>query len=159
MAEIHALLYITGRPMNTDEIMERLSISRGNTSMSLRSLVEWAIVTRTHRRGDRKEYFEADQDPWALSRKVIRERLRRELHPVLTSLYEVREATLNAQPSAPVEEHNQRLDSLLDMVQTMDRLAEGFGGAGPEARRECALQASVAPCCFAPDHHQRGRTP
>jgi DNA-binding transcriptional regulator GbsR (MarR family) len=140
MAEIHALLYITGKPLNTDEIMERLSISRGNASMSLRSLVEWGIVARVHKRGDRKEYYEADQDAWALSRKVIRERLRRELHPILTSLYEVREATQNAQPSAPVEEHNQRLDSLLDLVQTIDRLAERFVGS---EGRGLKLAASV----------------
>ena len=129
MAEIHALLYITGRPLNTDEIMERLSISRGNASMSLRSLVEWGIISRVHKKGDRKEYFEADQDVWAMSRKVIRERLRRELHPVLTALYEVREATQNSQPSTLVQEHNKRLDELLDLVQTIDRLGERFVGS------------------------------
>jgi DNA-binding transcriptional regulator GbsR (MarR family) len=129
MAEIHALLYISGRPLNTDEIMERLSISRGNASMSLRSLVEWGIVSRVHKKGERKEYFEADQDVWALSRKVIRERLRRELHPLLTSLFEVREATQTSQPNKDVQEHNARLDELLELVQTIDRLGERFVGS------------------------------
>jgi DNA-binding transcriptional regulator GbsR (MarR family) len=145
MAEIHALLYITGCPLNTDEIMERLSISRGNASMSLRSLVEWGIITRVHKRGDRKEYFEADQDVWALSRKVIRERLRRELHPILTSLYEIREATQNAQPFAPVEAHNERLDALLDLVQTIDRLAERFVGSDAKGLKLAASVLSKLP--------------
>src|SRR5215831_16918351 len=100
MAEIHALLYITGQPLNTDEVMERLSISRGNASMSLRSLVEWGIVSRVHKRGDRKEYFEAEQDVWSMCRKVIRERLRREVHPLLTTLYEIRDTTADAGPGS-----------------------------------------------------------
>src|SRR4051812_9220131 len=58
MAEIHALLYIVGQPLCTDDVMERLHISRGNASMSLRALCDWGIVRRMHRRGERREYFE-----------------------------------------------------------------------------------------------------
>src|SRR5690606_4668160 len=61
MAEIFALLYIIGAPLNTDEVMDRLRISRGNASMSLRALLDWGIVFKVHKRGDRKEYFEAQQ--------------------------------------------------------------------------------------------------
>ncbi|HYE01818.1 MAG TPA: MarR family transcriptional regulator [Phycisphaerales bacterium] len=93
MAETHALLYITARPMNTDQVMDRLRISRGNASTSLRALVDWGIVARSHRPGDRKEYFHAEGDAWAILRRVIRERLRREVHPVLASLFEIRELT------------------------------------------------------------------
>ncbi|MBX3358589.1 MAG: hypothetical protein KF745_09175 [Phycisphaeraceae bacterium] len=149
MAEIHALLYITGRPMNTDEVMERLNISRGNASMSLRALLDWSIVSRLHKRGDRKEYFQAEQDVWAIARQIIRERLRREVHPVLASLFEIRElttpgaaaamqirsastgaaATDGPAPVPDVAEHNERLDTLLELLQTIDRLAERFVGA------------------------------
>ncbi len=134
MAEIHALLYITGQPLNTDEVMDRLQVSRGNASMSLRALVDWGIVTKVHKRGDRKEYFEAEQDVWAMSRKVIRERLRREIHPVLASLFEIRDETANLAafadtPRATVEAHNRRLDTLLDLVQMVDRLGERFVGS------------------------------
>lgn len=65
MAEVHALLYITGEPLCTDDVMDRLQISRGNASMSLRALQDWGIVTRTHKRGDRKEYFLTESDVWA----------------------------------------------------------------------------------------------
>jgi HTH-type transcriptional regulator, glycine betaine synthesis regulator len=144
MAEVHALLYITGRPLNTDEIMERLSISRGNASMSVRSLVEWGIVSRVHKRGDRKEYYQAEQDPWTMARTIIRERLRREITPVLATLYEIRDATGDAARPAPsatapdagatvapadIAAHNQRLDELLALVQTIDRLGERFVGS------------------------------
>lgn len=145
MAELHALLYIMGRPLNTDEIMERLSISRGNASMSLRSLVEWGIISRVHKKGDRKEYFEADQDVWALSRKVIRERLRRELHPLLTALYEVREATQGPQVAKDVLEHNTRLDELLELVQTIDRLGERYVGSEGRGLKLAATLLSRLP--------------
>src|ERR1051326_7423062 len=82
MAEVHALLYITGEPLCTDDIMERLEISRGNASMSLRALLDWGIVERAHKRGDRKEYFEAEQDVWALFRAIVRERITREVDQI-----------------------------------------------------------------------------
>ena len=83
MAEAHALLYITGRPLCTDDVMDRLQISRGNASMSLRGLVDWGIVSRMHKRGDRKEYFQAEQDVWTMFRAAVRERIQREVEPRL----------------------------------------------------------------------------
>ncbi len=93
MAEVHALLYITGEPLCTDDIMDRLEISRGNASMSLRALLDWGIVERAHKRGDRKEYFEAEQDVWALFRAIVRERITREVDPLLASMHEIRDMT------------------------------------------------------------------
>ena len=71
MAEVHALLFITGESLCTDDVMDRLEISRGNASMSLRALLDWGIVERAHRRGDRKEYFRAEQDVWSLFRACL----------------------------------------------------------------------------------------
>src|SRR5256885_3820846 len=62
MAEIHALLYINGIPLCTDDVMDRLHISRGNASMSLRALCDWGIIRRLHKRGERREYFESPSD-------------------------------------------------------------------------------------------------
>jgi len=148
MAEIHALLYIESEPLNTDEIMERLSISRGNASMSLRSLVEWGIVARVHRRGERKEYFDAERDVWALCRKIIRERLRREIHPLLTSLFEVRDMTLGAGsgPAADaVADHNKRMDEMLELVTMIDKLGERFVGSDGRGLRLAASVLSKVP--------------
>jgi DNA-binding transcriptional regulator GbsR (MarR family) len=160
MAEVHALLHITGQPMNTDEVMDRLRISRGNASMSLRSLVEWGIVQRVHKRGDRKEYFQSEQDVWSLARTIIRERLRREILPVLQTLHEIRDETADAAkptgeskraagesggemvPAAVVAQHNQRLDQLIELIQTIDRLGERFVGSEGKGLRLAATVLS-----------------
>jgi len=172
MAEVYAFLYITGQPLNTDDVMERLRISRGNASMSLRSLVEWGLVTRAHKRGDRKEYFLAEQDPWALSRKVMRERLRREVLPLLATLHELRDSTGKDRAPSPAQarggglrlasEHapdpvapidkpvtpadvrqlNERLDTLLELVQTIERLGERFVGSEGKGLRIAANMLS-----------------
>ncbi len=153
MAEVHAMLYIVGQPLNTDEVMERLSISRGNASMSLRALVEWGLVTRVHKRGDRKEYFEADRDAWSMARTIIRERLRREILPLLTTLYEIRdetgervaEAPTSGAPATPeaIAEHNRRLDALVELIQTIDKLGERFVGTEGKGGGGLKLAATV----------------
>ncbi|MCC6321861.1 MAG: MarR family transcriptional regulator [Phycisphaerales bacterium] len=153
MAEVHALLYIGGRPMNADEVMDRLRISRGNASMTLRSLIEWGLVQRVHKRGDRKEYFEAEQDVWTIARTIIRERLRREILPVLATLYEIRDQTGDETAHAAQEgggivapdvvaAHNQRLDRLLELVQMLDKLGERFVGSEGKGLRLAATVLS-----------------
>jgi DNA-binding transcriptional regulator GbsR (MarR family) len=86
MAEIHALLYICGIPQCTDDVMERLNISRGNASMSLRALCDWGIIRRLHKRGERREYFESLTDVWEIFSIIATERKRREMDPVLETI-------------------------------------------------------------------------
>jgi len=86
MAEIHALLYITAQPLCTDDVMERLHISRGNASMSLRSLCDWGIIRRLHKRGERREFFESLHDVWEIFSIIATERKRREMDPVLETI-------------------------------------------------------------------------
>lgn len=129
MAEVHALLYISGEALNTDDIMNRLEISRGNASMSVRALLEWGIVQRAHKRGDRKEYYEAEQDVWALFRAIVRGRLAREVEPLLASLYEIRDMTRAEDAGSKgtaVGKHNQRLEEMLDFLQILEGLGQRF---------------------------------
>jgi DNA-binding transcriptional regulator GbsR (MarR family) len=86
MAEIHALLYITAQPCCTDDVMERLNISRGNVSMSLRALCDWGIIRKLHKRGERREYFESLGDVWEMFSIIAAERKRREMDPVLETI-------------------------------------------------------------------------
>ena len=86
MAEIHALLYICAIPQCTDDVMERLNISRGNASMSLRALCDWGIIRRLHKRGERREYFESLTDVWEIFSIIATERKRREMDPVLETI-------------------------------------------------------------------------
>ena len=91
MAEIHALLYVSAQPQCTDDVMERLNISRGNASMSLRALCDWGIVRRMHKRGERREYFESLGDVWEMFSLIAAERKRREMDPVLETIRQCRQ--------------------------------------------------------------------
>ena len=131
MAEVHALLYICARPMNTDEVLERLQISRGNASMSLRALTDWGLVSRSHKRGDRKEYFHTETDVWKLFRTILRERKKREIDPLLVSLHEIRDQTgdetvKDKAARREVAEHNARIDDMINFIEMVDGLAERF---------------------------------
>lgn len=129
MAEVHALLYIVGDAMCTDDVMDRLGISRGNASMSIRSLLDWGVVSRTHKRGDRKEYFRAEQDVWRMFRTILRERKRREIDPVLLALFECRDLTNSLDSdeiTSIVKLHNNRLDEMLHFMKLIDSLANRF---------------------------------
>jgi DNA-binding transcriptional regulator GbsR (MarR family) len=90
MAEIFALLFITGQPQCTDDVMERLHISRGNASMSLRALCDWGIIRRVHKLGERREYFESLSDMWEMFSIIAAERKRREMDPVLQTIKQCR---------------------------------------------------------------------
>ena len=148
MAEVHALLYITGVPLCTDDVMERLAISRGNASMSLRALVDWGLISRTHKRGDRKEYFGAEQDVWALLQAVARERMKREVQPVLQSLYELRDATEAARPgnealgALPVSSvagaHNARVDAMIGLIKLIEQMGVRLAAMRPDQLRDVA---------------------
>lgn len=89
MAQVHALLLISPEALTTEEIMESLSISRGNANMTLRDLIGWGLVEKQHKAGERKEYFHADKDTWNIARQVAKERRKRELDPVLKILDEL----------------------------------------------------------------------
>ncbi len=86
MAQIHALLMITPRALTTDEVMEELKISRGNAHMNLRELVGWGLIRSVIRKGERKEYFEAEKDVWKMFCIIVRERKRREIRPAINVL-------------------------------------------------------------------------
>src|SRR3954462_15701846 len=86
MAQIHALLIITPCALTTDEVMEELKISRGNAHTNLRELVGWGLVRSVVRKGERKEYFEAEKEVWKMFCIVVRERKRREIRPAIDVL-------------------------------------------------------------------------
>lgn len=90
MAQVHALLLATGKPLSTDEVMEQLEISRGNANMNLRALMDWGIVRKEFVKGDRKEYFVAEKDVWFLFKQITKERRKREIEPVISFLDELK---------------------------------------------------------------------
>lgn len=93
MAQIHALLMTAPEAMSTDEVMAFLSISRGNAHTNLKELVAWGLVRVVLKRGERREYFEAEKDVWQIFTTVARERKKREIQPALSVLGKVVEET------------------------------------------------------------------
>ncbi|MDZ4810234.1 MAG: MarR family transcriptional regulator [Bacteroidota bacterium] len=91
MAQIHALLLISPDPLTQDDIMEQLNISRGNTNMNIRELINWGLVERVLLSGERKEYFTAEKDIWKVVTQIVKERKKRELEPMLQLLDKLEE--------------------------------------------------------------------
>ncbi len=86
VCQIHALLYLLGRPMHAEEIAEILQVARSNVSNSLRELQNWDLAKVVHLAGDRRDHFETEQDPWELLRIIVRERKEREFDPTVDFL-------------------------------------------------------------------------
>jgi DNA-binding transcriptional regulator GbsR (MarR family) len=88
MAQIHALLLTSSKPMDTDTIMEKLVISRGNANMNLRALMDWGLAMKTTQPGVRREFYTAEKDVWKMARAIASQRRRRELQPLMRLLEE-----------------------------------------------------------------------
>jgi len=86
MAQVHALLLATEKPLTTDDVMEELKISRGNANINLRELMNWNLIYRDNIPGDRKEYFRAEKNVWEIAKRIARERKKREVEPLLREL-------------------------------------------------------------------------
>jgi DNA-binding transcriptional regulator GbsR (MarR family) len=147
MAEIHALLFVTRLPLCTDDIMQQLQISRGNASMNLRGLVDWGLISRVHKFGDRKEYFQADTDIWHMFETIMRERRRREVEPIIATLErcsEVADTDDAKNPGADPEdirEFRRRVQRLKHFLATMGTLFEMLIQVGPAGVEQFAALA------------------
>lgn len=122
MAQIHALLFVSENPLSMEEIMEELQISRGNTSMNLRSIMEWGIVYKITKPGDRKEYFTAEKDLDELAVKVARERSKREIKPVIKTLDEI--VTNSGKPNKESEYFLKQINLIHNFVQKSDLIIQ-----------------------------------
>ena len=89
MGQLHALLMVSPDPLSAEDMMEALNISRGNVNMNIRDLMDWGLVEKMHKPGDRKEYFWAEKDVWKITKQVAKERKKRELEPIIKVLEQV----------------------------------------------------------------------
>ena len=122
VAQIHALLYLSPKPLPAEEIAETLSVARSNVSTSIRELETWGIVRAVHVLGDRREHYESMKDVWEMFRLVIEQRKRREIDPTLQAIREcVAELKANPQADAYTRE---RLESMLEFLTAMTGLFE-----------------------------------
>jgi DNA-binding transcriptional regulator GbsR (MarR family) len=126
MAQIHGFLFLSGESLSMDDIMERLGISRGNVSMNLTRLVEWGLVRRVHRRGDRRDYYEALGEVWEMFTLVAAQRKRREIDPMLATLRGCEEQLAALPDGVRVADQRRRVGELVQFLSLMDVLAQRF---------------------------------
>ncbi len=123
MAQVHALLLISPEALTTEEIMESLSISRGNANMTVRDLINWGLVEKQHKPGERKEYFFADKDVWNIARQVTKERRKRELDPVIKILDELSKVKGDARDPA-FKTFNKSVTDINKLAKNVDKTLE-----------------------------------
>ncbi|MFV0681026.1 GbsR/MarR family transcriptional regulator [Ottowia sp.] len=125
VAQIHALLYFHGQPLNAEQIAEALSVARSNVSTSLKELQNWGLVRTAHQLGDRRDYFETSHDVWTLFTTIVRERKEREFDPTTRLLRD-----LTMQPGFAVEPSD-----VQDRVAETLRFMEALGSWSDEMLR------------------------
>lgn len=121
VAQIHALLYVTGRPMHADDICETLVVARSNVSTSLRELQNWNLVRLVHLSDDRRDHYETSTHVWELMRTIARERQRREIAPTMKVLRELLDdAAMRTEPAAV----QRRIGETLELLTTLTAWGE-----------------------------------
>jgi len=125
MAQIHALLLISPDPLSQDDMMEQLEISRGNVNMNIRDLIDWGLVARIIKPGKRKEFFLAEKDMWLIATRIIKERKKRELEPMLRLVEQLeqiegdkkdRQVKQFAETMNDIKKFSQQADKVLDVI-------------------------------------------
>jgi DNA-binding transcriptional regulator GbsR (MarR family) len=120
MAQIQALLFISTKPLSMEEIMEELKISRGNTSMNLRQLIDWGIVTKELIPGERKEFFSTEKEVEQLAKTIAKERSRREIKPVIKVLKDI--SSIKTDESEKTKELIRQTKALHELTENADAL-------------------------------------
>ena len=116
VAQIHALLYLVGKPLPADEIVDTLAVARSNVSNSLKELQSWKLINVVHLMGDRREHFETSTDVWALARAIFIERKHREFDPTVIFL---RECLASSDLSREERDAQKRIAETLQLMETM----------------------------------------
>jgi DNA-binding transcriptional regulator GbsR (MarR family) len=129
VAQIHALLFLSQRPLTAEEIAETLSVARSNVSTSLRELQGWRIVRAVSVFGDRRQHFESMKDLWEMFRVISEERKRREFDPTVQV---VRECVAEAKKSGSTDAYaRERMEELLEFIVTMSSLFDELRTISP----------------------------
>lgn len=126
MGRIHALLYLANDPLSMEEVAERLQISHGNVSTSVRDLLAWGVIRRVHVAGERKILYEAEQDPWTWFHTCIAERRRREVEPVRDNLHVVAEFARDAARDAKDGVEGKKLAQTQEKVERFTKYIDEF---------------------------------
>ncbi len=127
MAQIHALLYAESHPLDTDSIMQQLSISRGNANMNLRNLMQWQLIQKVHFKGERKDFYTAEKDVWNIVAILVRERHQREIDPIKQNLKE-QLSLFEEDGNLPGEEaeFKERIEEFIEFLEMFERFTHAL---------------------------------
>ena len=124
MAQIHAFLMLSPDSKTTDEVMEELKISRGNANMNMRALIDWGLVYKEFKPGERKEYFYAEKDLWNVMKQIAKERRKREIVPIREVLKEVSFADIdNSREGKEFKKVTKDIDSIISKFDGLIEMA------------------------------------
>lgn len=123
MAQIHALLLANAEGLSTEEVMKEIKLSRGNVNINLRELINWGLITKQNKLGERKEYFKAEHEIWAVAKRIIEERKKREFVPIQNLLRDLKMTKIDG-PKAKVDHFNQLVKELDAFLAQMDQLSD-----------------------------------
>src|SRR5688500_17497481 len=135
VAQVHALLYVSPRPLPAEDVANTLGLARSNVSTSLKELLGWGLVRVVHLVGDRRDHFESMADVWEMFKVILRERKRREIDPTLRVL---RECAREAGKSKGDSHLRERLDRLLEFFETAEGAYEQVAGMSAPALKRLA---------------------
>ncbi|WP_296225721.1 GbsR/MarR family transcriptional regulator [Ralstonia sp. UBA689] len=129
VAQIHALLFLAGRPLSAEDIAETLSVARSNVSTSLKELQSWRLTRVVHVMGDRRDHFETSTDVWELFKLIVEGRRQREIDPTLTVL---RDCLVSPELQQEPKESAQRIQETLAFMETLTTWTEEMLRLKPE---------------------------
>lgn len=122
MAQIHALLLIHPDAMSTEEVMEALQISRGNANTNIRTLIDWGLMYKEFKVGERREYFTCEKDIWKVAQRIIKMRQQKELHPMLDVLAQLQTIAIEPNQEKKQTEHFvKQINEINDMAIRADK--------------------------------------
>lgn len=124
MGQIHALLLISPGALTTDDIMDSLKISRGNANMNLRALMDWGIIFKEYRPGNRKDYYKSEKDILELARQVSLERRKREISPLLKTLEQIKD--VSSEDKESLKEFEKVTDDIRNFSLNVDKGLQKF---------------------------------
>jgi len=128
MAQIHALFLISDELLSAEDVMETLKISRGNTNMNIRTLIDWGLVYKEYQAGERKEFFRGEKDIWKVTQRVIKSRQRQELDPMLDVLTFLSNVKIDEENES-VKNFKTQINSIKSFSELADRSLTKISGS------------------------------
>lgn len=153
VAQIHALLYLSERPLTADDIVETLGVARSNVSNSLKELQSWKLVRVSHVLGDRRDHFQALQDVWEIFRVILEERKRREIDPTLTVL---RECAIEGEEDAGLDAATlARMQVVLEFLEMLSASFQDYQHLPPQTLQRFLKMGGKVARFLGPNHKEQ----